>query len=154
MVIFISYVDLTSGSELGAGKLPIISDSPLKIELVLQKEIKREGGTLSPISSMAFLDVNDILLLNKNEGTVNRIVNGSMLHEPLLDANVANKRERGMLGIPVTSRKVSDDQNNDVRDVFLYYIESKKWMAVIVVEKHIIVGPTVKQSVIISISMN
>ena len=126
MIVSKSYNDLASASELTAGKLPIISDSSLKIELVFQKEIKREGGTLSPISSMAFLDVNDILLLNKNEGTVNRIVNGSMLDEPLLDVNVANKRERGMLGIAVTSRNASSEYNYDVKNVFLYYTESEK----------------------------
>src|SRR5688572_4998226 len=126
MIVSKSYNDLANASELTAGKLPIISDSSLKIELVFQKEIKREGGTLSPISSMAFLDVNDILLLNKNEGTVNRIVNGSMLDEPLLDVNVANKQERGMLGIAVTSRNASNEHNDDVKNVFLYYTESEK----------------------------
>jgi glucose/arabinose dehydrogenase len=126
MIVSKSYNDLASGSELTAVNVPIISDPSLKIELVFQKEIKREGGTLSPISSMAFLEVNDILLLNKNEGTVNRIVNGSMLDEPLLDVNVANKRERGMLGIAVTSRNYSNAHNDDVRNVFLYYTESEK----------------------------
>ena len=126
MIVSKSYNDLASGSELTAGNVPIISDPSLKIELVFQKEIKREGGTLSPISSMAFLEVNDILLLNKNEGTVNRIMNGSMLDEPLLDVNVANKRERGMLGIAVTSRNSSNEHNDDVRNVFLYYTESEK----------------------------
>ena len=80
-------------------EMPIIYDSSLKAELVFQRQIDREGGTLSPVSSMTFLDKDDILILNKNEGIVNRIVNGVLLKEPLLDVNVANKRERGMLGI-------------------------------------------------------
>jgi hypothetical protein len=48
---------------------------------------------------MAFLGPNDILVLEKNDGTVRRIVNGTMLQYPLL--HVANEIERGMLGIAV-----------------------------------------------------
>ena len=47
---------------------------------------------------MTFLG-EDILILNKNNGTIYRIKNGTMLDTPLLDVNVANKRERGLLGI-------------------------------------------------------
>jgi aldose sugar dehydrogenase len=39
--------------------------------------------------------------LEKDNGTVQRIVNGKMLPEPVLDVNVANKFERGLLGIAV-----------------------------------------------------
>jgi glucose/arabinose dehydrogenase len=96
------------------------------MELIFQKEINRKGGTLSPVSSMVFLDVNDILLLNKNDGTVHRIVNGVLLEEPLLDVNVANKRERGMLGIATNDPPISVDKKNNIsRYVFLYYTESK-----------------------------
>jgi hypothetical protein len=48
---------------------------------------------------MAFLDKNNILVLEKNDGTVRRISNGVLLDEPVLDMNVANEDERGMLGI-------------------------------------------------------
>lgn len=94
-----NYFEVVNASELLSNNLPNVFDSNLKVQLVFQKEIKREGNTLSPISTMTFLGTNDILLLNKNNGTVNRIVNGVLLKEPLLDVNVANKRERGMLGI-------------------------------------------------------
>ena len=106
---------------------PIIYDYSLKAELVFQREVDREGGTLSPVSSMTFLDKNDILILNKNEGIVSRIVNGVLLKEPLLDVNVANKRERGMLGIDATNEYVSENNNrsDDLRHVFLYYTESQ-----------------------------
>jgi glucose/arabinose dehydrogenase len=107
--------------------MPIIYDSSLKAELVFQREIDREGGTLSPVSSMTFLDDDDILILNKNEGIVNRIVNGVLLKEPLLDVNVANKRERGMLGIDATNEylSVNTNRNDDLLHVFLYYTESQ-----------------------------
>jgi hypothetical protein len=53
-------------------------------------------------TSMAFLGPDDILVLEKNDGTVRRIVNGVMLPEPVLDVNIANSNERGMLGIAVS----------------------------------------------------
>jgi hypothetical protein len=40
------------------------------------------------------LGPDDILVLEKNNGIVRRIVNGAMLPEPLLDVSVANKNER------------------------------------------------------------
>lgn len=36
-------------------------------------------------TSMAFLGPNDILVLEKNKGTVQRIVNGIMLQQPILE---------------------------------------------------------------------
>jgi glucose/arabinose dehydrogenase len=54
-------------------------------------------------TTMAFLGPDDILVLEKDNGIVRRIINGTMLPEPLLDVNVANKYERGMLGIAVAS---------------------------------------------------
>jgi glucose/arabinose dehydrogenase len=70
-------------------------------------------------TSMAFLGPSDILVLEKNKGTVNRIINGTMLPEPLLDVNVATVNERGMLGIAV-----SKNNQNNVTYVFLYYTEA------------------------------
>ena len=48
---------------------------------------------------MAFLGPNDILVLEKDQGTVQRIVNGNMLPQPALQVTVATEGERGMLGI-------------------------------------------------------
>ena len=45
-------------------------------------------------TTMAFLGPNDILVLEKDKGTVQRVVNGKTLGEPLLDVNVANSVER------------------------------------------------------------
>jgi hypothetical protein len=71
---------------------------------------------------MAFLGPNDILVLEKNTGKVERIVNGVMLENPLLDVNVnvANAAERGMLGIAVTKHQ---DDNQRIY-VFLYFTEA------------------------------
>jgi glucose/arabinose dehydrogenase len=118
-----------ASSELISKNHPNVSDSNLKVELVFQKDIKHKGNTLSPVSTMAFLGPDDILLLDKNNGTVNRIVNGVLLKEPLLDVNVANKRERGMLGIATAtaiSSTAKRDQKDETTYVFLYYTRSEK----------------------------
>jgi aldose sugar dehydrogenase len=89
----------------------VIEDPNLHVELV------SDGPELP--TSMAFLGPDDILVLEKDKGTVQRIVNGKMLPEPLLDVNVANKSERGMLGIAVTKNGTT---NNTY--VFVYFTES------------------------------
>jgi aldose sugar dehydrogenase len=94
-----------------AMKIPTVNDDNLRVELV-------SNGLKFP-TSMAFLGSDDILVLEKNEGTVQRIVNGDILDEPILDVNVSNKNERGMLGISLSKQ-------NEHTDVFLYYTESEK----------------------------
>jgi glucose/arabinose dehydrogenase len=68
---------------------------------------------------MAFLGQHDILVLEKNNGTVRRIVNGVSLSNPLLDVAVASKDERGLLGIAIAK-----DEAKKVNYVFLYFTES------------------------------
>src|ERR687894_258496 len=95
--------------------LPIIHDPNLKVELIV------EGLDLP--TTMAFLGDNDILVLEKDKGTVQRIVNGKMLPEPLLDVNVATSVERCMCGIAVSSQSSSSGGGGTgLRTyVFLYY---------------------------------
>ena len=70
-------------------------------------------------TGMAFVGDNDVLVIEKNNGTVQRIIDGHLLEEPILDVNVANEVERGMLGI-ATSHNAHDDKTY----VFLYYTEA------------------------------
>src|ERR671931_2697775 len=95
-----------------SGKGPTVNDPNLKVEEVF--------NGLEEATSMAFLGPNDILVLEKDKGTVQRIVDGKMLPDPLLDVNVANLDERGLLGIAVAKQT----NNNGPRYVFLYYTES------------------------------
>ena len=74
---------------------------------------------------MDFLGPNDILVLEKDNGTVMRIVNGTLSSEPLLDVKVATEGEEGMLGIAVTNVKNNNNQNDQPQYVFLYYTEAK-----------------------------
>ena len=89
---------------------PIINDVNLKAEVVFE-------GLTSP-TSIAFLGSNDILVLEKDKGTVKRIVNGNILAEPLLEVNVANDGNRGMLGIAVSKEEINST------NIFLYFTEA------------------------------
>jgi glucose/arabinose dehydrogenase len=90
----------------------VIEDPNLKVETVVER--------LEFPTSMAFLAPEDILVLEKNQGTVKRIVNGTLLQEPLLDVAVATQGERGMLGIAA-----SENKKENVTFVFLYFTKAK-----------------------------
>jgi glucose/arabinose dehydrogenase len=100
-----------SGVSRSPAAMPTINDPSLKVDTIFR-------GLNFP-TSMAFLAPNDILVLEKNNGTVQRIVNGRIQAEPLINVGVANKGERGMLGIAIA--------NNSTRHttyVFVYYTQS------------------------------
>src|SRR6478752_8149565 len=92
---------------------PTVNDPALKVQIVFPTAGK---GT----TSMAFLAPNDILVLNKNTGKINRIVNGKLLPNPVLDVAVANYIERGLLGIAVAPNLTPDSK----RYVYLYYTQA------------------------------
>jgi glucose/arabinose dehydrogenase len=93
---------------------PVINDSNLKLELV--------GRGLVLPTQMAFVGPNDILVLQKDNGIVKRMVNGVLLDEPVLDVNVATAYERGLLGIAI-AKNHNETANSNI--VYLYYTESK-----------------------------
>ena len=98
-------------ASIGKGK-PAVINPNLKIETVTT-------GLVLP-TTMAFVGPDDMLVLEKNKGTVQRIVNGQMLDHPLLQVNVSSEVERGMLGIAV-----SKDNQTGKPLVFLYFTESE-----------------------------
>src|SRR6188474_3079970 len=111
---------------------PFIFSGGLKAELVYR-------GLNRP-TSMEFLGVNDILVTEKNTGKVIEIKNG-VAARTLLDLNVAVLGERGLLGIAVTPKSTTnqEDDNKQTPDkesdagyipnkdkyVFLYVTEAK-----------------------------
>jgi glucose/arabinose dehydrogenase len=124
------FLNATSSVEFNETDLeyrPHINDKNLKAELVVE-------GLKHP-TSMAFLGPDDFLVLEKKSGIVKRIVNGNILEPPLLDVHVANEKERGMLGIAIstTDGRIGEDQKVDKKGshgmtgrtyVFLYFTES------------------------------
>jgi glucose/arabinose dehydrogenase len=89
---------------------PVIHDPNLRIE-----EVTR--GLDLP-TSMAFLGMDEMLALENNKGTIQRIVNGQIMDEPLIDVNVSTDVERCMCGIAVS-------MGNNTANIFLYYTESE-----------------------------
>lgn len=88
---------------------PYLSDESLKLEKVYE-------GLEFPVS-MSFLGSDDLIILEKNNGTIQRIVNGVMLSEPLLKINVNSIKERGLLG-----SEVGFDVHGKM-NIFLYFTE-------------------------------
>ena len=88
---------------------PIVVDPELEVELYFK-------GLKAP-TSMIFLGPDDILVTQKNEGTVERIVNATQSPQPLITVPAASKDERGLLGMAI-----STDPSNKTF-VFLYYTE-------------------------------
>jgi aldose sugar dehydrogenase len=91
---------------------PVIMDSKLQIQ-----EVAR--GLELP-TTMAFIGNDDFLILEKEKGTVRRVINGSLLEEPVLRVNVSTEIDRGLLGIAA----LQDGHEN--RYVFLYYSEAQR----------------------------
>jgi aldose sugar dehydrogenase len=91
---------------------PLMKDPNLRAEIVYE-------GIDFP-TSMAFLGPDDIAVLEKNTGTIKRIVNGNMLSEPLIDLEVANENERGLLGIAIAKN------NDEPNYVFVYLTEAEE----------------------------
>jgi aldose sugar dehydrogenase len=92
---------------------PTIKNPNLNVEIIYK-------GLKYP-TAMQFLGQNDILVTEKDDGTVVRIVNGTISNKPLIHLPVAVKDERGLLGIAVAGKyvflylteaaKVADDEN-------------------------------------------
>ena len=87
---------------------PTLNDPNLQVETIV------EG--LSWPTSMAFIDNNNILVLEKEKGTVRLVSNGNLQETSVLEVDVNSRSERGLLGIAIV--------NNDT--VFLYYTESSQ----------------------------
>src|SRR6476660_7095829 len=101
-------------------EIPATNDPNLKIEIVYRGNYSpglRELNQFTPVTQFAFLGNNDILMLSKNDGKVLRVLNHKLISEPLLDVNVTNQWESGLLGIAI-----SKDAGKVY--VFLYYTES------------------------------
>ena len=70
---------------------PTANDPNLRVEVVF----KNVGKLDTPTTSMSFLGPNDILVLEKNKGTVQRVIEGQLQKNPLLQVKVGNEIEWG-----------------------------------------------------------
>jgi glucose/arabinose dehydrogenase len=94
----------------------ITKDPNLKVETLVT-------GLSSP-TSMAFIDNNNILVLEKG-GQVRLVLNGILQGRPVLQVPVDTENERGLLGIAIMNGTKSGNAANNNKFVFLYYTESK-----------------------------
>ena len=102
MAIDSKYPELALSSPKG----PIMNDPHFKAEIVYKG--------LRYSTSMVFLGPNEILVAEKDSGTIRRIVNGAMLQQPFLDVNVATYGHRGMLGIAVNYSLLKDGNGEGI----------------------------------------
>lgn len=92
-----------------SSKEPFIRDRNLKVEKVTD-------GFNFP-TGMAFIGPDKILIIEKNVGKVKEVMNGTTIRT-ILDLNVVNVSEGGLLGIAISKKS-----NN----IFLYYTETQNF---------------------------
>lgn len=97
-----------------AAALPAAAQTTNRSDLLVERVV----GGLSLPTSMAFIGDGDILVLQKNDGRVRRVIGGVLQPLAVLDVAVHFSSERGLLGIAADP----DFLNN--RRVYLYYTES------------------------------
>lgn len=88
---------------------PRILDAGLRVEKVAE-------GLALP-TSMTFVDRDDILITQKDNGMLRFISDGTLRDVPILDVFVERNSERGLLGVAVANATA------DSKTVFLYYTE-------------------------------
>jgi glucose/arabinose dehydrogenase len=93
-------------------------ESPSVVDSALELQVVTEGIKLG--TNLAFLSADVILVLERWDGTVRKVVDGKLLQEPVLDVNVA--KHDGMLGISVGQVDEGNDESGKL--VFLYYTET------------------------------
>src|SRR3712207_5745119 len=71
-------------------------------------------------TSMAFLDNDDIIITQKDNGRVRLVSNGVLQPQSILQVPVVNNSERGLLGVAIVNATNSDSNS---KTVFLYYTE-------------------------------
>jgi aldose sugar dehydrogenase len=100
---------IAQGLEPVGAQGPTVLDPNLQVRAVV-------GGLITPIS-LAFLDDNELFVLEKNTGKVHRVVDGAV-RSTVLDLAVNFASERGLLGITLHP-DFPDDPG-----VYLYWTES------------------------------
>ena len=89
---------------------PSISDPSIRVEKVIT-------GLETP-TSMAFLDNDDIIITQKDNGMVRLVSNGILQPQPVLQVPVANNSERGLLGVAIVNATTGSSGGS--KTVFLY----------------------------------
>src|SRR6266581_1236585 len=100
--------------------LPAIAQLPLVAPSVVDPNlaVRKVAFGLNQPTSMAFIGTNDILVLEKATGKVQRVINNVVQSTPALDLPVNSAVERGLLGIALHPSFPA------IPSVYLYWTES------------------------------
>ena len=101
------FVNITPYAFAGVFDEPTLNVDDLVVE-------KYASDLCCMITTMTFVG-DDVLFLQKSDGQVRLIQNGTLQSEPVLDVNVNSVGEKGMLGITSVGSSV-----------YLYFTESEK----------------------------
>ena len=124
LAIIIPLMYSTHNSLVALATPSITKDPNLKVQTLI--------NGLSYPTSMAFIDNNNILVLEKG-GQVRLVSDGVLQDNPVLQVSVDTESERGLLGIAIMNGTNTDNapttatahiRNNNNKLVFLYYTES------------------------------
>src|SRR5262245_56810312 len=99
----------------------LLSYSPFVRAQVLNDpalQLREVASGLNQPTAMAFIGLRDILVLQKANGQVRRVINGIVQPDPVLDVAVYSASERGLLGIAIHPNFPTSPF------VYLYYTES------------------------------
>jgi aldose sugar dehydrogenase len=91
---------------------PSLSDPNIRVEKVIT-------GLELP-TSMAFLDNDDIIITEKDNGQLRLVSNGVLQPQPILQVPVVSNSERGLLGVAIANASAIGSNS---KTVFLYYTE-------------------------------
>jgi aldose sugar dehydrogenase len=120
VLVFFSFLAIAYNFFIAHAAEIFVNDTNLKIEPVV-------SGLENP-TSMAFLSSNEILVLEKDSGKVQRIVNDDISTPADLTINVNHLNERGLLGMAIQTEKDGDEGNKESADpkyLFLFYTEHR-----------------------------
>jgi aldose sugar dehydrogenase len=134
LFVFMFETVIKNGEERAGPKLSIPDKQFMKVETV--------ANGLSFPTSMEFIDNENILVLEKDHGTIRLVssLNGTLEDKPVLEVQVENEAERGLLGITIlkndTGNKVYPNNNDSTiiwsanneskPRVFLYFTEKSE----------------------------
>lgn len=116
--IIISLIYFINSSYIAVAVPSISKDPKLKVETVV-------NGLSSP-TGMAFIDNNNILVLEK-DGLIRLVSHGILQDRPILKVSVSTESERGLLGIAILNASIIRNEDiinsNNTMHVFLYMTE-------------------------------
>jgi glucose/arabinose dehydrogenase len=113
--VAVSFVYLATGT--ASEKKAKQPDEPSMRDRAVRLELVTSG--LDFPTTMAFLDANNILVTQKNDGELRLVSNGEVLKDAILRVDVAKGAEQGLLGIAITK----DGQHSNITTLYLYLTE-------------------------------